>query len=243
MLTSKLPPDVLLAQVNDLLRSMPDKKSFLSVDAGTAAWIGQASAVAHGWDPVRSITTFNSAATKLKCGVPHVVAAGVTEALVCLHQIRHELAMRTDQPLSVNLNSGLVFDYFDEIRKVIETAKTDLLFVDPYLDAEFVSRYLPHVSDGVSIRLLGQKCLKTLIPALEAFKQQHAQQVEVRTASGFHDRFIIVDGSTCYQSGSSFKDGAKKAPTTLTEVLDAFLAVKSTYEGLWSTATKHPSPA
>ncbi|MEK8088118.1 hypothetical protein WNB94_17095 [Aquabacterium sp. A3] len=218
---------------------MPAKESFLRIDAGTAAWLGQASAVAHGWDPVRSITTFNSAATKLKCGIPHAVAAGVTEALVCLHQIRHELAMQTEQPLSVNLNSGLVFDYFDEIRKVLETANSDLLFIDPYLDAEFVSRYLPHVGGNVNIRLLGQKCLKTLLPAVEVFRQQHAQKIEVRTATGFHDRYIIVDGSTCYQSGSSFKDGAKKAPTTLTEILDAFPAVKATYENLWSTGTQH----
>lgn len=218
---------------------MPAKEKFLRIDSGTAAWIGQASAVAHSWDPVRAVTTFNSAATKLKFGTPHVVDAGITESLVCLHQIRHELAMQTELPLSVSLTSGFVFDYFDEVRKVIETAKIDLLFVDPYLDAEFVSRYLPHVADGVSIRMLGQKCLKTLLPAVEAFKQQNAPKIEIRTASGFHDRYIIVDGSTCYQSGSSFKDGAKKAPTTLTEILDAFPAVKSTYESLWSTATKH----
>jgi hypothetical protein len=40
---------------------------------------------------------------------------------------------------------GLVFDYFDGIRKQIELAKTELFFVDPYLDSDFVSRYLPQV--------------------------------------------------------------------------------------------------
>jgi hypothetical protein len=39
----------------------------------------------------------------------------------------------------------MVFDYFDEIRKIIELAKQDLFFIDPYLDSEFVSRYLSHV--------------------------------------------------------------------------------------------------
>jgi hypothetical protein len=50
----------------------------------------------------------------------------------------------------------MVFDYFDEIRKIIQLAKRDLLFVDPYLDADFVSRSLPHVGSGVAIRLLAR---------------------------------------------------------------------------------------
>jgi len=41
---------------------------------------------------------------------------------------------------------------------------------------------------------------------------------------------------SCYQSGASFKDGAKKAPTTLTQITDAFSAVSATYEQRWSTS-------
>jgi hypothetical protein len=43
-----------------------------------------------------------------------------------------------------------------------------------------------------------------------------------------------VDGLSCFQSGASFKDGAKKAPTTLTQITDAFTAVLETYEQLWT---------
>ena len=46
-------------------------------------------------------------------------------------------------PLSVVVQKGQVFDYYDEVRKVIEPARTDVFFVDPYLAADFVSRYLP----------------------------------------------------------------------------------------------------
>jgi hypothetical protein len=51
-----------------------------------------------------------------------------------------------------------------------------------------------------------------------------------------HDRYVIIDGKNCYQSGASFKDGAKAAPTTLTQISDAFLAVSGTYENLWNNA-------
>lgn len=34
---------------------------------------------------------------------------------------------------------------------------------------------------------------------------------------------------------STFKDGASKAPTTLTQITDAFKAMWDTYEGLWKS--------
>jgi hypothetical protein len=93
-------------------------------------------------------------------------------------------------------------------------AKSELLFIDPYLDAEFVSRYLAHVSQGVTVRLLARERLPTLLPAVAMLRQQNGLTVAVRSASGFHDRYVFVDRTICYQCGASFKDGAKKAPTT-----------------------------
>jgi hypothetical protein len=147
--------------------------------------------------------------------------------------------LKTVGPLTIAVDQGGVFDYFDEVRKVIESAKSDLLFVDPYLDAEFVSRYLPHVSQDVTVRLLARERLPTLLPAVAMLRQQAGLTVAVRSATGFHDRYVFVDRAACYQSGASFKDGAKKAPTTLTPIVDAFSAVLSMYEQTWSTGTEH----
>jgi hypothetical protein len=144
--------------------------------------------------------------------------------------------METVGPTTLAIPHKSVFEYFDEIRKIIELAKQDLLFVDPYLDAEFVSRYLPHVSAGVTIRLLGREKLATLLPAVEFFARQNGLLIEVRSAPNFHDRYIFVDRVGCYQSGASFKDGAKSAPTTVAQIVDAFAAMHKMYEDLWSAA-------
>ena len=142
--------------------------------------------------------------------------------------------MKSVGPVNSALGHGQVFDYFDEIRKIIEPATQEVFFVDPYLDAEFVSRYLPHVRGGVPIRLLARERIATLLPAVDMFVKQSGATVLVRTNSGFHDRYMIVDHGSCYQSGASFKDGAKSAPTTLTQISDAFAVVHKTYEDLWS---------
>lgn len=154
-----------------------------------------------------------------------------------LHRMRFDLLMKTRGPLSTVIGHGQVFDYFDELRKIIEPARQDIFFVDPYLDADFVSRYLPHVNSAATIRLLTREKLATLMPSVKQFAQQAQRSIEVRSAPKFHDRYVFVDRSECYQSGASFKDGGRAAPTTLTQIMDAFPAMLQTYETIWSAGT------
>ena len=156
--------------------------------------------------------------------------------LTWLHHAKSDLQLQTSGPLSISLPKGGTYSYFDEIRKIVQTAKSDVFFIDPYLDADFVSRYLPFVSAGVSIRLLTCKKLTELIPAVQSYKSQHGAAITVKSSKSLHDRFVLIDGVSCYQSGASFKDGGKMSPVTLTQITDAFVAMKKTYEDIWSAA-------
>lgn len=219
---------------------MPPAHTFGNDTPDHFAWLGRALAIMTAWDPVKAIAQFEQHVAKMNSPTARDVEAGVKGVLTMLNQARHDLRMKTVGPLSVSLETGAVFDYFDELRKTIETAKTDLFFIDPYLDAEFVSRYLPHVGQGVAVRLLARERMPSLLAAVSLLRQQSGGAIEVRSACGFHDRYVIVDRLACYHSGASFKDGAKKAPTTLTQIVDAFPAVLSTYEAIWANATSHP---
>jgi hypothetical protein len=230
----------LLAEVEDLIRTMPSRERLGNDDADTLAWVGRASALAHAWDPVRATLAFDMHARNLGATASATYSQAARGVISGLHQIRHELRLRTVGPLTVAVPTGGVFDYFDEVRKVIAEARSDLLFVDPYLDAEFVSRYLPHVCQGTTVRLLARERLPSLLAAVPPARTQLNLTIEVRSAAAFHDRYIFIDFCSCYQSGASFKDGAKKAPTTLTQITDAFKAVSSTYEQLWASGTPHP---
>ena len=231
-------PEQLLAEIEDVIRTMPPRETIRHETPENLSWLGRASAVIHLWDPIKSVT-FDRHVTNIHAPMASNAEQGLRGALTMLHQAGHELRLRTVGPLTAAIGQGSVFDYFDEVRKVIEAAKSDLLFVDPYLDAEFVSRYLPHVSQGVTVRLLGHERMTTLLPAVKLLRQQTGLAIEVRSAGAFHDRYVFVDGQSCYQSGASFKDGAKKAPTTLTQIVDAFAAVSATYERLWASGTVH----
>ena len=227
----------LLAELEDLLRTMPPRERLGDDTRENLSWLGRAAAVINQWNPANIILA-RVYLDGIQSGRIKDFHKGYANLLIMLNEARAELRLQTVGPSNVAIAHEMIFDYFDEIRKIIELAKSDILFVDPYLDADFVSRYLPHITPGVTIRLLAREKLQTLLPAAEMFGDQNQAKLEIRSSPNFHDRFIFIDESDCYQSGASFKDGAKKAPTTITQITDAFAAVFQTYQDIWRNAKK-----
>jgi hypothetical protein len=231
----------LLAEIEDVIRTMPSRQMLGRHTTENLVWFGRATAVVERWDFTKA-PTFQQARRLLALDSTGVYGEqSFQDIVVILHQAQNDLRMQTAGPVNMAVGQGRVFEYFDELRKTIELAAQDIFFVDPYLDAEFISRYLPHVHAGVVIRLLtSEKKLTTLLPAVDLFCQQNGRMVNVRAAStGLHDRYLFIDNGSCYQSGASFKDGARNAPTTLTQITDAFDAVWRTYEAMWAGGRVH----
>ena len=222
----------LLAEVEDVLRSMPPPSAFGRGEMEPFAWLGRAMAVLQRWSASNAMQV-TGAADELRDDNMSRVSKGYVAVLTMLQQARADLRLDVG-PMATVVDHGAVFDYFDEVRKILQTAKTNLLFIDPYLDADFVPRYLAHVGGGVSIRLLTEKKLTTLLPAVDMFVAQHHVPVAVRSCGGLHDRLVFVDRSSCYISGASFKDGGKNAPALLAQILDGFGALASIYEAKWA---------
>ena len=226
----QLLPSQLLAEIEDTIRTVP--RDFSHPEA--VSWVGRATSLLKRWAPDRSIIIDSHARGSL--GISDLLASSNFQSvLMLLHEARHDLRLDEVGPLSTVVEKGQTFDYFDEVRKLLVTAQNEVFFVDPYLSAEFVSRYFPHLQSGVHIRLLGKKDLPALLSAVDLAAQQYQVQVSVRSSTSIHDRFVFLDGKRGFNSGASFKDGARLSPTIVTEITDTLPAVLATYEQLWST--------
>lgn len=227
----------LLAEIEELIRSMPALGNLMAGDLETSPWLGRAAAVLKNVDFGFSLR-FPGLQSELLSGLQGTYPKAAAKLLSLLHEARYNVVLRIPGPRSAAIASGGVFSYFDEIRKIVETATSDILFIDPYLDVEFASRFLAPISSEVTVRLLTKdnKFMSQLLPAVKLLSQQNSISIRVRKTQDIHDRYVLVDGLTCYQSGASFKDGAKNAPVTITQIIDAFPAVKQTYEALWNSA-------
>ncbi|MBI2114585.1 MAG: hypothetical protein HYT85_05840 [candidate division NC10 bacterium] len=122
-----LTKEQLLAEVEDLLRTMPPRETICHPTDENLRWQGRVAAVIDEWDRSKAIS-LGGCLDKLH-GI-HAVDQyeGWRKLLVLLHQARYDLRMQTLGPVNVALLHGMVFDYFDEVRKIIEMAKQDLFF-------------------------------------------------------------------------------------------------------------------
>ena len=237
----------LLVEVKDLIRTIPPQSTFVaSENHEVLAWLGRVAAVLDNWNSLRSISlrvsrhisTLQSAGVLDLLDDRNEVNTAYRALVTTLHQAQYDLTMKTTGPVSMVIDSGRPYDYFDELRKIIETARIEIWFIDPYLDASFVSQFMTQIVSEVNVRLLtSARYIESLVPAVTNWAVQNRVQMDLRLCStGLHDRFVFIDDKSCYQSSASFKDGTRKNSATIIQVTDTFEALYSTYNSMWENA-------
>ena len=230
----------LLSLLDQVIRTMPDSTNIYGLSPETLEWFGRGRAILQRWNPVRAVR-FSAAADNLRSLGGYSHDAAFAEIVSILHEARMELQMRTVGQSEIVVDSGHPFDYYDEVRRVIERAAVDIFIIDPYIGADFVPKYLAHVRRGVKIRLLTRQQLTQLVPSADQFAKQHGSSIEIRRSKS-HDRYDFIDGTDCYHSSASFQDGGRKSAAMLSQVTDAFESTKQIYEAEWSAADVARAP-
>jgi len=130
------------------------------------------------------------------------------------------------------------WDAYVEIKKIITTAKNELVVIDPYVDGSFF-QILAACSHSLQVKILSFKIPPDLSLEAKKFLMQHPNfALEIKTAKAFHDRFITIDGTQCYHVGASIKDAGNKA-FMISQIedkanLDALLRQQAS---IWTSAT------
>jgi hypothetical protein len=120
----------LLAEVEDVIRSMPNKEKLHHENQVTWAWLGRALAVLPNWNMPWGVTAASEAIQSGRAVDGHT---GEMKLMVLLNQAQSDLRLKTIGPVNVAIGQGEVFRYFDALRQVIEMAKVDVLFIDRYI--------------------------------------------------------------------------------------------------------------
>lgn len=182
--------------------------------------------------------------TNRHSGMMSPVASNLTlnaqaEFVTRARSVLTQLQLATNTFTTRQLGAGAVHDYFEEVRQLIAGATREVLFIDPYIDATFVTRYLPQIPPRVGIRLFtAERQAAALREALTLYQRQHGTAVELRVMPdrSLHDRHLVIDGRDVYQSGASFKDGARNAPTSINQIVDVAADLIRAHEANWTAA-------
>ena len=225
----------LLGEVEDLIRSGPKSSAQAAADH---QWLGQVSAVlAESMHDTSSVESFIFATGLGGTVGRYQQEASYSRINVSLSKARRVLQWRTRASTGVVIERGMQFDYFDRIRKIIEQANSEIFFVDPYMNADFVSNYMELIDWSIKIRLLTSSDVNSLVTAVKFLAKQSEVGVEIRSSKEIHDRFIFVDEQDCYISGASFKDGAKRSPSVIAQITDGFDALFDCYQKIWDSSS------
>jgi len=138
--------------------------------------------------------------------------------------------------------AGDVFDAFAALTKLFETAKSDILIVDPYLDESVLVDFGGAVPLGINVRLLAdqQSVKATFAPAVTKWRTQYglARPLEARLTQPkvLHDRAIFIDRTEAWTLTQSLKDFAKKSPAELVRANDVAALKIAAYEAIWTSS-------
>lgn len=132
------------------------------------------------------------------------------QLLAVLRSAIEQIGWRLPEPSEAFHPAGSQHDAFVQIRGILQTATTELIIVDTYVD-ETLWGLLTNVRDFVNLRVLTMKAKADFALEAKHFIEQHGHRVEARKTDDYHDRFIVVDHMTVWHLGASIKDAGKKA--------------------------------
>ena len=103
---------------------------------------------------------------------------------------------------------GQYFDSFDFICSLVEQSNSNLIVVDSYFDFSGLN-ILKKVKSGVNCKVILSSHAKLTETDVAQFEKQFFR-VNYVYSELFHDRYIIVDDTTCYSIGASLNYIGKK---------------------------------
>ena len=105
---------------------------------------------------------------------------------------------------------GQIYDAFEQMKKFVRMAKSELIIIDPYFD-DSVLQLIAQKRPGVSVLVVKNK-RKDLLHAVDVaqFNAQYNNTLTIKESTKFHDRFLIIDKTTLIHVGASLNHLGKK---------------------------------
>ena len=105
---------------------------------------------------------------------------------------------------------GQIYDAFEQMKKFVRMARTELIVIDPY----FADSVLPLVAQkrrGVQVLVVKNSLNKPLYADdVAQFNAQYANSLTVKVSDKFHDRFLVIDKTVLIHVGASLNHLGKK---------------------------------
>ncbi|MNJ40889.1 hypothetical protein D3C77_357940 [compost metagenome] len=235
-------PDRLYHELGYLIAEMPDWNTTQWQTPEGQQWLGRAAALIEQGGNFAEIATFNVATQNLHSTRSYVDHVQSMTAILYRTLARVEL-QASPSVRGAFIPVGEAFSAFTALAKILTGARSAVMFVDPFADANLLTDFTVLVPEGIPMRILADASggKPALAPAVRNWAQQYgsARPLEARLAPSrsLHDRLIIIDGRDSWSLGQSFNALAARAPTSLlrADVETALLKIQAHVQ-IWEAA-------
>ena len=112
------------------------------------------------------------------------------------------------------LPAGSEYDSLRYVSRLMESAKSEIVIIDPYSDATTLD-VLAKKRPGVTVRLVCKGRGQPTSTEIAKFNRQY-QGLTVTYSDDFHDRFVLIDNTELHNLGSSINSLGRRLTTYTT---------------------------
>jgi len=230
-------PESLYRQLGRIIETMPVIPANGPLPTDALLWLGRAEALVNEAGP-------SWVASEITLAIQHINSAARRDSLatISLTLYRALGAAELQAPASAKgafIPVGNAFDAFAALSKLLQSARDDVLIVDPYMDETVLTEFGGAVPKGVGLRLMTDRATHKpmLATAAKRWVSQYGSgrplQVRLAPAKSLHDRAILIDKATAWTLTQSLKDFAKRSPAEIVRADDIAPLKIEAYETIW----------
>lgn len=225
-------PNEILAELKRLQSSMP-AVGRVQISQGYLDWYGSVKALIVAANPNKELE-LNVQEASFPYPALRIRAADSIRTILTIEIKRLEVMLGPQiQPV---YGPGAQYDFYRNLKAILNTASSEIVLVDPYLDRESFDLYLGDLDPSVHARVLVNKNANSLKPVINVLETKHPG-VLVKQSKELHDRVLFIDGRECWVIGQSIKDAADKKPTYIAPLPTDVVADKhKAYQAIWDRA-------
>ncbi len=184
----------------------------------------------------------------IKSAIQQVEGARRSVHMATIMMLLHRTLARIELNLPPSFQGSFIpaaspFEAIASVSKVLKSADTEFMIVDPYMDANTLTEYCVLAEEGVSIRLLADKeyVRPGFKPTAHSWRAQYGSSrpllARITPRRMLHDRDIIVDRKIVFSLSQSLNAFAARAHASISKYDPEITALKvSAYEAAWEQA-------
>lgn len=229
---------ILLLKLSEAVENAPNFGSTPILETGTPQrrWLSEVRALLIRLDSIekkiRFESTFGMLSQTWEWGINHIQGQ-VADAI---EELKLDLELDGRSEIGSAYSPGEVYRFFADLKAILNSARREIVIIDPYLNGEAFDAYLTSTNVSVDVHILADKYSSDLLQYTTRYEQQHGKHVEVRSSKELHDRLVFVDENECWITGGSIKDAGKKATYLIPVASEIAHEKYRIYNKIWQEA-------